>query len=194
MSLVFRNENFQCPLLCDQCTFITESGRCKRRVCFGWPDCWQHTIIEYGVKTRPSTIKGAGKGLFATRPFYKGEWICPYHGQITPKQCLDTLYPGDTLAPYAVEVDGSGVFVDSACTRGIGSMANGLFLGGVSNHRARHNAELQRDFDHSDNVWLIATKNIAAGQEIFVWYGETYQLDNSYETVRSRYNADTRPC
>lgn len=190
--LVFRNEVFQCPLLCEQCDHLSPSGkRCKRTVCFGWPTCWQHSKIDYGVKTKKSTIPGAGRGLFATRSFDSYEFICPYEGEVVSETCLEQRYPGNAVAPYAVNFD-EGNFIDSACIRGIGSIANGLFVRGISQPRYRHDAVIAPDDEGV--IWLQAIKPIPQGKEIFVYYGTDYELEDNYETVRTKDFWDTDPC
>ena len=61
---------FSGDLTCRQCTFVKGDGhRCQRRTCKTLPYCWQHTSSQLGVKVGPSTIPGAGSGLFATKKF-----------------------------------------------------------------------------------------------------------------------------
>lgn len=45
------------------------------------PFCRKHANIILGVDVRESTIKGAGCGLFALRPFRTGDVILPYTGE-----------------------------------------------------------------------------------------------------------------
>lgn len=187
--LTFNSPAFRCHLSCGQCTHLKVNGaRCKNRVCFGTPICWVHTMRLYGVKVRTSPV--AGKGLFATRPFQSGSWICPYIGEGVTGACLNQRYPGDRTAPYAVENDGS--YVDSACVRGVGAMSNGLFRrNGAPRAASRHNSELVER--RRGELWLRATKDITIGSEIFTHYGETYRIENDHSTKRSR-KADNRPC
>ena len=185
---------FSCNLYCDRCDHIKSDGiRCKNRVCYGSPTCWIHTRQRYGVKLRPSNIAGAGKGLYSTRIFPEDSWICPYVGEPISAACLDIRYPGDTTAPYAVENDGP--YVDSACTRGIGAMANGLFKrDGTSRTPNQHNAEIADNADcPAHTKWLKATKNIPADREIYVYYGDAYQLQNNHTTKRTT-RAEKRHC
>ena len=74
---------FSGDLTCRQCTFVKGDGhRCQRRTCKTLPYCWQHTSSQLGVKVGPSTIPGAGSGLFATKKFdSKSKWIAPLNGQ-----------------------------------------------------------------------------------------------------------------
>ena len=183
---------FQCHLHCDQCAYTALSGaRCRRRVCFGTPVCWQHTVKEFGIKSKGSTLPNAGRGLFAVKDFQRWDWICPYVGEAVTDQCL-TLRYGPGTAPYAVDADNGAL--DSACLRGIGSLANGLFtVNGNSRAERFHNAHIW--YNPADRqVWLRAIRRIRAGDEVFVYYGNQYQLTNNTHSTSRRQVPDTRPC
>lgn len=179
---------WRCKLLCDQCTSITVTGRrCRNRVCFGYPTCWVHTKKEYGVKIRPSAH---GKGLFATRDFNANDMICPYIGEPLTPRCLNSRY-GATTAPYAVNDQRTGLEIDSACIRGTGAMANGVFnRNGRSAAVTAHNAVLYED---QGQIYLYARTNIAAGDEITVHYGQNYRMDSQHSTTRSS-RVENKPC
>ena len=210
--ITFSNDEFRCHLECDQCVFIKPDGqRCRNRVCIGYPVCWVHTKKEYGLRVKDSTIAEAGKGLFTLTGVENGEWICPYVGEQISQECLDARYPGDQTAPYAV-ADGQFVFgdfddlvneniqgfigspyIDSACVRGVGAMANGLFRrDGRSRTAAVHNATIDARPGYA-GLWLRARKDIEPDSEIFVHYGPQYTLDDEHVTSR-RQGIDTRPC
>jgi len=191
--LIFSTDNFQCHLLCDQCTHLTNSGiRCRRRVCLGYPTCWQHTIQQYGIQVKESSIQGAGKGLFVTRDFKKGEWICPYVGEVIDQNCTYQRYTPGQTCPYMIEKDGTE-YIDAACVRGIGSMANCLVKnnGDVRSVEA-HNASFSWRTSLNE-PWLKTTKNIKKGREIFVYYGSDFKVQDNHITKRGN-GPDTRPC
>lgn len=186
---------FRCRLACGQCVQIKANGQqCQNRVCLGFPICWIHTKQVYGVKTGPSTIPNAEKGLFATRFHPSGSFIVPYVGEIINQQCLDLRYPGNATAPYTSR-DANGLnYVDSACMRGTGSRANGIFnpRTGRSRPRNQHNADIQ--WNPADNeLWLRAFRDIRSGDEIMVYYGNSYILQDNHTTSRTK-APDTRPC
>jgi hypothetical protein len=191
--LTFDSSRFQCHLQCGQCNRFTKNGnQCRRRVCFGYPSCWQHTIADYGIKIRSSTVINGGKGLFATRNIPQGTWICPYLGELITETCLNIRYPGDETAIY-VEPLRPGVYIDSACQRGIGSMANGLFTpNGIPLPASFHNV-LAFYRPELDQVWLWARRNIPQNTELFLHYGPDYRLQG-YHNTRRRQTIDTRPC
>lgn len=180
--LTFTTNTFNCHLTCDQCTYIKPNGqRCGNRVCIGYPMCWIHNKKLYGIRVKDSTIPGGGKGLFATQPIRGRVYICPYVGENITQECLDSRYEGDVTAPYTVFDNESGIYVDSACVRGVGAMAN---------TSRRTNAEI---IEREGELWLRATRYIRADEEILVDYGEGYQMENNHTTKRKRGN-DTRPC
>ena len=149
-------------------------------------------IQLYRVKIRQSTIPGAGKGVFAVREFEEDESICPCIVESITQNCLDQRYDEDETAPYAI-TDRRRRYIDSACRRGIGSMANGRFRAdGTSRVLNAHNAVVEPR--RAQGRWLRATKPIAAGGEIFVYYGDEYVLGNNHTTRRTTRLGDTRPC
>lgn len=198
--LSFQTANWSCPLTCDQCTHTKANGvRCKNRVCFGFPVCWMHNAMKYGVKIKNSTIPGAGKGLFATRRLSKDSWICPYSGEATTMNCIHQRYPGEMTAAYTEQIPGNpNLAFDCACSRGIGSLANAHFnANGKLSALSRHNcfSRYRPVGDGVPGVWLKSTKVIKEGQEIFNWYGDGgYVLQDNHSTSRREKIPDSRPC
>ena len=191
------NLTWSCPIHCHTCEFVRPSGvRCKNRVCFGSPLCWIHNVKKYKVKAATSTIPNAGKGLFATEDFQRNDWICPMTGEKISMACVEMRYPGDMTAPYAEEMQANQA-VDCACSRGIGSTANAHFLpNGNVRGRSAHNAITRhRPVGQGiPGIWLKADKRIKAGDEIFLWYGDSYKLEDNHTTKRRREVPDSRPC
>jgi len=76
-----------------------------------------------GVKVGPSTIPGAGSGLFATKKFdSKSKWIAPLNGQKVSQAKTDARYGSQNTAPYTVELKGQ--LYDGALKRYVGHYAN----------------------------------------------------------------------
>lgn len=169
------DKHYSCQLHCERCEGHRADGtRCTRRVCMGLKHCWQHAVRDLKLRIKTSTMHGAGKGLFAHSRehephewvFRPGEKIIKYYGDVLTGEQANDRY-GDGTAPYGFEVGGRTI--DAACRRGIGAFAN---------HKAqsRANAKLAK------NGYLVATKNIKNGSEIFVSYGRDYVLrDPDYE-------------
>ena len=191
------NSSWSCPIHCDRCEFILPNEvQCRNRVCFGSPLCWIHNAKKYKVKANTSTIPNAGKGLFATEDFKKEAWICPMIGENISMACVEKRYPGTMTAPYTEEVRRNKA-VDCACSRGIGSTANAHFLpNGKVRGRSFHNAitRYRRVGEGIPGIWLKADKRIRAGDEIFLWYGNSYRLENNHTTKRRKNVPDSRPC
>lgn len=191
----FETANYSSPLVTERCRGETSSKRrCKKIACLGYPLCDAHNASRYGVQSRVSTIPGAGRGLFATRPLSKDSWLCPYTGENTTMSYIHTRYPGEMTAPYVVGLP-NGLAIDSACVRGIGSLANALFArNGNVLSVSRHNAVLRyRPVGCGiPGMWLKTTKLIKPGDEIFLWYGNDYKLQGgSHSTRRLRHDAST---
>lgn len=183
----FQTAGWSQPLVSGRCPHETCGGeRCKKTVSFGYPLCAVHNKLKYGVQVKLSTIKGAGKGLFATRTLPKHTWICPYVGEQTTMSCIHKRYPGRMTAPYTIQLPG-GLAVDSASVRGIGSLANGKFnANGTVSSVNRHNciARFRPSGDGTPGMWLKTTKTIHPAQEIFLWYGDEYILQENHSTTR----------
>lgn len=193
------NNRWSCPIHCQQCTHLrpnANNARCRNRTCFGSPLCWIHNSQRFGVKSRVSTIPGAGKGLFATRQFHNHDWICPMVGENLTGACVEQRYPGEMTAPYVEYDEGNSRYTDCACSRGIGSLANARFrANGQLRHRNAHNAITEWRVDGIPGFWLKARRNINIGDEIFLWYGDGgYQLENTHTTRRRANIPDSRPC
>ena len=168
-----------------QCIDRIKSGaQCKRRCVIGSPFCWVHLRSNHSLRIKASTIPNAGKGLFADAPreednaviFEKGEKIIGYYGEQINLAELNNRYDQYT-GPYAVGLT-SQLFEDGASRRGVGSLAN------TKQRRNDNNATLSID-QRRKLVSLKATKDIRNGQEIFLYYGSEYQMDDgsSYSTT-----------
>ena len=172
---------FSCPLKSWQCTEHKRDGsRCSRKVVIGSPVCWQHLGLVYRLTAKPSTITGAGKGLFAHDPesdivFKKNEQIITYTGDVITNAELQERYPRkkkfEPIAPYTIKLKQTR-YVDSACDRGIGSIVNN-----ASNSNA--NAKIVSVFNANPQyIYIKAIKNIRHGEEIFASYGPAYNKKN----------------
>lgn len=111
------------------------------------------------VTVQRSRIASAGDGLFACVPFRKGDAICQYAGRLLRAADL----PADRT--YVVQVNGDH-FIDGAQDGGVARYANDA---GATHNNARLAVDRVRK-----RVILRATRNIAAGSEIYVSYGKGY--------------------
>ena len=134
-------------------------------------------LLEKELEVKASTISGAGKGLFTKVSIVKGSRIIEYKGTITtwhearldatngyiyylkPDYVIDARNHPKSLARYAN--DATGLTKRKNKINNAHFVADGL------------------------RVFLTALKNIEAGEEIFVSYGEKY-----WATVRKNIKID----
>jgi hypothetical protein len=146
------------------------------------PYCWVHTKKIYGVEPKQSTIKGAGTGLFARRAFKKGDTICPLGGFRLTRKEFNKRYPPEDppyTAPYTVELNGY-LSEDGACMRIIGHYSNTAVNPSTGRiHKKYNNAtiEIAKNKENKLQSFLVALRNISAGEEIFTYYGTEYRFD-----------------
>ena len=178
---------FQCPIQKYRCEhlFAGSTHRCKRNQYIGFALCFQHLAIDARLKIAPATNPDYGKGLFATNRlqnntdvvFKKDQRIIQYRGDVINKKELDERYGISDTAPYAYHIN-RDMFVDSACLRSAGSLAN---------HKPLREANAKLYFSpHDRNAYIKATKNIRNNEEIFVNYGRAYKFAENHATRYKR--------
>ena len=158
-------------------------------------DLIQMATVGSGVAVRRSTLAGAGQGLFATRGFAKGDAVTGYEGRIISHQAARGLSREDRshvrahqLQRTAIDGKITGDPSNVLCGRGGGSMVN---------HSPVTEANVAFDSVDSDQykaqldawmktpsaaypdpggrtTYLRAMVDIAAGDELFAYYGKTY--------------------
>ena len=118
------------------------------------------------VKVAESRIPGAGKGLFAEEDIKKGQAIMDVTGPRRLAAEVDTVYADND---YLLELnDGTGDCIEVMDGSRYANDAKGfVVIPGLKN-----NAEFCSRDDHS--MYLEATRNIKAGEEILVDYGPGY--------------------
>lgn len=109
---------------------------------------------------KESTIKGAGLGLFANEDIYIGENISRYWGNVTDKSAFDIN------SVYLLSI-GKGRYIDAKdqldCpARYANDSLNAKTTNAIFIHTSR------------TYVYMVATKDIKKGEEIFVDYGKRY--------------------
>lgn len=114
---------------------------------------------------KESQIKDAGKGLFTAIAIYKDEVICLFKGEyLSPKESLKRMLAGEDR--YFINMIEGGV-MDSMHVHCFAKYAND-----VVGSQFKTNAKIS--LDEHDNVCIVATRKIAAGEEIFCSYGKWY--------------------
>jgi uncharacterized protein len=171
-----------------QCKATVARGnrQCKRRTIARSPYCYSHTESKLGVQVKKSKIRGAGKGLFATRDIKKGARILEYTGVRTT-----TLPPGHEKNDYITEVKVGDVteYIDAEdptkssvmryandcrrknkdCTSNNSKFykyRKPLPLG-----RSRRDGVVNRN---KTKVYVKSTRAIKKGSEIYLGYGREY--------------------
>ena len=180
-------KTFSCKLYRSKCP------HCHRMNDMGYEYCADHLLTEMHLTIGPSTLLGAGLGLFASNGTHNrdilfqapsgskkyGSLITEYNGEIMTYTDMHDRYgePGEVvMGPYTAHLNQTTV-IDAACKRGVGSFAN---------HKAktRANAAL---YPHHGKIRISATKTIRNGDEIFISYGyDPLNLNKkgfAYETV-----------
>jgi hypothetical protein len=179
---------FQCNLETNRCIAHNKNNtRCKRRVAIGLPYCCIHLPTNLHLKIKPSTIPNAGKGLFAFDKtkgndfivFKKGQVICEYGGDLISVEECNRRYSEDHTAPYGIQLKNDTI-QDCACNRGIGSIAN------TAERKRDNNAEFYIATRPTRQIKLKAKRNILNNTEIFVDYGNEYDIheDNVHYKTR----------
>jgi hypothetical protein len=155
---------------CVRCKFIKRNGqRCKRNTCVRKDYCWQHLRATLGIDVRPSTLPGAGMGLFAYKTFPNRSKVASYSGVLVPSsEAKDSQ--------YAVAWR-RGKVVDAKSTQhSVGRYAN--TCRGADKRRKKckgNNVKMARDFARR-HISLKATKKIKRGDEIFNTYGSGFRI------------------
>jgi hypothetical protein len=172
---------FSCILEKLQCTGTNKNGsRCKRKCIVPYEYCYQHLASIKKLRVKKSTIANAGLGLFALDKqagpdsivFRKDDIISDYNGRILNFKELNRLY-GFRTAPYAAKVN-ENYFIDAACKRGVGSIAN--------RNPGNNNAKILVDH-RNKKVRIRALKPIKNNQEIFMSYGNSYIMADNHRTI-----------
>lgn len=129
-------------------------------------------FVKMSLKTKTlyisqSKIPGAGKGLFTSEEIKKGERIVEYKGRIrTWKEVTDEgVFNG-----YVFYINRSYVIDAKTYIKSMARYANDA-CGLVRTKGVTNNAEYQKE---DKKVYILATRNIPAGAEIYVGYGKDY--------------------
>lgn len=100
---------------CGQCQYMLPVGRrCRARTCDRYPFCWQHMKKKWGLVAKPSTIAGAGLGLFfvgykdedtgeRVEELRKGTTVAWYSGKdLLTEEEYHARYPADVESAYGL--------------------------------------------------------------------------------------------
>ncbi len=127
------------------------------------------------LEVKTSKLPNSGKGLFTKRDIKKGERIVEYLGEVITEKELDKRAENDIYG-YAFYIS-SKKCVDAYYTpKELARYANDAAgIGRVKGIRNNSIYEIWKN-----RGWIKATRNIKAGEEIFVSYGAGYWKDIKY--------------
>lgn len=128
------------------------------------------SIESKNLKVDTSTIPNSGKGLFAKKDFRKGEAICKFSGDLIDDDELYRRDVGGERSSYFIGVGDKTLDVyNSKCFARYANDAEGFGkIRGKSNNSTIYSSS------NSKYAYICATRDIKAGEEIFVNYGEDY--------------------
>jgi hypothetical protein len=151
---------------CNRCEADTKGGnQCRVRTCKVGPKCWIHTKSQDGLQVKPSTIPGAGLGLFTTKDFGNNRYIDVYRGRDVSQYHLD--HP-DAFMPYTI-------CHGNQCTDA--KRTNSCPARYINDKRGT-NRQYNVRFTNAYPVRVKTIRAIPAGRELLVNYGRNYWNDN----------------
>lgn len=122
-----------------------------------------------------------GSGIFAREAstsdeiiFAKGHMIAKYNGEF-----MDNDYYGDRYddiyphGPYAMYFNHTHT-IDSACMRGVAALIN---------HKKKRRGANAKFSIRKNGVFVVAIKDIRAGEEIYADYGPNYVFEKNFKTI-----------
>lgn len=138
------------------------------------------------LEVKKSAIPGAGKGLFAKSLFKRGERIVEYTGEvITWAECRRRNEKLDGIGAYYFYISDRKCVDAQHCPDSLARYANDA-AGIVRIPGIRNNARFEV---HRGRPYIIASKNIKPGEEIFVSYGKEYwdaMRDNGFDETHPK--------
>lgn len=113
-------------------------------------------------------VQKCGKGLFATKSFLRGDFICVYVGKMMSERQYRRLYKGDYERCYTFHIQHDSRYLVVDATHRHDSLAR------MANHSWKmYNAEMRRkDVRGEPYVVMFAFKDIQPGHEIRYNYGD----------------------
>ena len=123
------------------------------------------------LDVKKSQLPGAGLGLWAKRDFKKGEIIVMYDGErVTWKECEKRNLEQEGHGGYYMFINKRRCIDAQHTLWAKGRYANDAC--GVSRVPGLRNNSRYEVID--GDVFIVASRNIKAGEEIFVSYGKSY--------------------
>lgn len=117
---------------------------------------------------KKSQIPNAGKGLFTAIDINKGEIISVFKGEILTERQIEIRVKNNKDRYFIQMLDGT--IMDSMNVKCFAKYANDAK--GSLDSALKNNSRIA--VSDNDEVCIIATRNIKAGEEIFCGYGKGY--------------------
>ena len=136
-------------------------------------------LLEKELVVKPSTISGAGNGLFTKTLIPKGARILEYKGTVTTWEAVK----GDATNAYIYFVKPNHVIDARNHPKSLARYINDA-KGLVRVKERKNNAKFVTE---GLRVYVEAIRDIGAGEEIFVEYGQQY-----WDTVRRNIEIDKK--
>jgi SET domain-containing protein len=137
-------------------------------------------LKEKDLIVKRSGLAGSGKGLFTRKNIRKGTVIAEYKGTVSTWKEADH---GDGKNRYIFYINRNRVIDAKPHTRSVARYANDA-QGTIKQKGIQNNSEY---VENKEKVFIIATKDIPAGSEIFVSYGKEY-----WDAVKYNLRLDSR--
>jgi hypothetical protein len=120
---------------------------------------------------KKSKIPNAGKGLWTDTDIKRGEVVCEYEGEkLTWKECLKRNEGQEGYGAYYFYINSKNCIDAQYAEWALGRYANDAAgFGRVDNLRNNAKYEIRKG-----KPYIIATRTIKSGTEIFVSYGKEY--------------------
>lgn len=123
---------------------------------------FESNIPELEVKT--SNIPNAGDGLFSLVDIDRGEFIAEFTGDVISEE--ESLELEGPRGHYLISMS-NGSILDV-----FNSDSPAIKANDAKGSKFRNNSEIQETED--GEMWLVSTRRIRSGEEIFCDYGQSY--------------------
>jgi uncharacterized protein len=171
---LFSSSSFTGPLNFFPCPSSQNGVRCPRGSFVHAPYCRFHLRAVLNLDVKTSTIPDAGLGLFSLVSRPVGFNLVEYMGELLSAEETERRYPKNSSGTYCLKLTNS-FFLDSALSRGVGSLANHPGKGTKPNVKFVV-------CTRKKSARLEVIEKVKAGDEIFVSYGDDYWKDAKNST------------
>lgn len=128
----------------------------------------EHKLIEKSVVLRPSSITGAGNGVYTLKDINRGDDLGYYIGEVLTENEFENRYAKDGYGEYVLRIpdknaEGKFIIIDAK-----------NHYNWVSRVNAPKGTKKRKNIYWDNEGRVYASRNIKAGEELFVDYGNDY--------------------